>query len=215
MGVEMNNIEKNGYCVIDNFCHFELTLFARSFGEIRSDPRSPELIREIRPQEFDNAKPNTLSSRYGLSSFPFHTDAAHWEEPARFLMFYCVNPGEGNRPTYLQDSREWQLDEHELDLASRALWAISSRNPKLSTMARIVDENLHIKYDADCMRPMSKLTRELHDLIKKKISTSNRVYVNWNAGDLLVIDNARMLHSRGQSLVADPSRLHMRILVGS
>src|SRR5258708_33000235 len=104
-------------------------------GPIRVDRRSPEPVRDIRPQPVHSAKQNTLSSRYGTDAFPFHTDTAHWDQPARYLVLYCVNPGEGNRATLLQDSRVWQHDDAQKDRACRALWKNGHVRPRLCMLA--------------------------------------------------------------------------------
>src|SRR5690242_15684363 len=67
------------------------------------ETRSPEVLRTIRPQPVCAAPANTLSSRYGMGTFPFHTDTVYWRTPARFIPFHCVNTGSGGRPTLLLD----------------------------------------------------------------------------------------------------------------
>ena len=41
----------------------------------------------------------SLTTKYGLGEFPFHTDVAYWTTPAKYLALYCIDPGRGKRKT--------------------------------------------------------------------------------------------------------------------
>lgn len=135
MTFNINELGRTGYSFTRGVYQGDLINIVQHLGPIEVDPRSPEPIRNICPQPVCSAKPNTLSSRYGIEAFPFHTDAAHWQYPARYLVLYCVDPGEGKRPTILQDSFSWQLNDNETDLACRDLWATGHFRPRLCTLA--------------------------------------------------------------------------------
>lgn len=135
MSIDVIGLERNGYSFTHGVCQTGLIDTVQKLGPIRVDQRSPDPVRDIRPQPISLAKTNTLSSRYGTEAFPFHTDTAHWDQPARFLALYCVNPGAGKRPTLLQDSYGWRFDEHAEDLACRALWKTGHVQPRLCTVA--------------------------------------------------------------------------------
>lgn len=102
-------IRDQGYVFVPDTKLTEATAIARSLGEITTDRRSPDPYRAISPQTLEVAKANTLSRRYGMESFPFHTDVAHWNQPADFVFLYCESPGSGNRPTELIDTRQWHI----------------------------------------------------------------------------------------------------------
>ena len=214
MALDFNTLKKDGFCIVRGIRESDLLSIVQPLGQIRMDPRSPEPIRDIQPQGAGIAKPNTLSSRYGVGSFPFHTDAAHWERPARYLLLYCVSPGEGIRPTLLQDSNTWQLNCDEMDLACRALWAVGNRHARLSHVAVRSGDQLSIRYDMDCMRPMTAEARELQALLASRIQATAQKRIDWQAASLLAIDNHRMLHARGEAQRPDASRILKRILVG-
>jgi L-asparagine oxygenase len=214
MALDINELENAGYSFTHGVNQKDLIEIVQQLGSISVDRRSPELVREIRPQPAHSAKQNTLSSRYGTSAFPFHTDTAHWDQPARYLALYCVDPGEGKRPTLLQDSRAWQLNDAEKELACRALWATGHVRPRLCMLAEHIGNCLGIRYDKDCMRPITAEARELDALIEFRINGAAPKQIDWFFGDLLVIDNRRMLHSRGKSSRMDTNRLLKRILIG-
>lgn len=212
--LDTGELENAGYLFAHGVHQTDLIDIAQRLAPIRVDRRSPELVRDIRPQPIDSAKQNTLSSRYGIDAFPFHTDTAHWDQPARYLVLYCVDPGEGKRPTLLQDSRDWQLDSAEAELACRALWKTGHVRPRLCMLAERKGDYLAIRFDRDCMRPMSAEARELENLIARRIDRTVHKQIDWEPRSLLIIDNQRMVHARGKSNQADTSRVLKRILAG-
>lgn len=214
MALDFKALKSEGFCIAHGIPETGLLDIAQPLGRIRVDPRSPVPVRDIQPQHVGIAKPNTLSSRYGTGRFPFHTDAAHWERPARYLLLYCVSPGDGMRPTFLQDSGAWQLKGDEKDLACRALWAVGHRRAWLSHVAMRAGDRLSVRYDMDCMRPMTAESRELKAILESRIHATAQERIDWQAGDLLVIDNHRMVHARGDALRPDANRVLKRILLG-
>lgn len=214
MAFDRSCLKRDGFAIARDVKETDLLGIIQELGPIEVDQRSPQLIRDIRPQQTSVAKPNTLSSRYGVRSFPFHTDTAHWDSPARYLLLYCVSPGQGARPTLLQDSLAWQLSEEEKDLACRALWAVGHRRVRLSHVATRSGDQLSVRYDMDCMRPMTKEAIELKAILESRINASAQRRIDWQIGNLLVIDNHRMIHARGEAQRLDPDRLLKRILLG-
>jgi L-asparagine oxygenase len=214
MLLDAHGLERNGYLFMPGVRETDLSHTIRQLGPLRVDPRSPEPVRDIRPQPLQFAKENTLSSRYGTDGFPFHTDTAHWDRPARYLALYCVDPGEGKRAILLQDSRVWRLDEVEKDLACRALWKAGHLRPRLCMLAEGAGGELTIRYDMDCMRPMTKEARELKALVEARISCSAQLRIEWQPECLLIIDNRRMMHARGKSSQPDKRRVLKRMLIG-
>ena len=95
---------RDGYWVTHDVNPDALLDLACQLGSPQPDPRDHLLVKDIHPQPKERANPNTLSSRYGLGAFPFHTEAAYLSAPPRFLLLYCVHPGDGARPTLLLDA---------------------------------------------------------------------------------------------------------------
>jgi alpha-ketoglutarate-dependent taurine dioxygenase len=73
---------------------------------------------------------------------------------------------------------------------------------------------LAIRYDMDCMRPMTREARELEALIGARINRSAQTQIDWQPESLLIIDNWRMVHARGKSNSADIRRVLKRMLIG-
>src|SRR5260370_25819513 len=150
----INQVDESGYCVLSNISEEGFQQFVLSSGNVQVDLRSPDLIRDIRPQSTFRAMPNTLSSRYGLQCFPFHTDVAHWEHPARYLLLYCERPGSGLRPTHLQDSYRWMLEPDEKQAMLRDVWKCGHAHPRLCTLATMNAQQFALRFDQACMSPL-------------------------------------------------------------
>jgi len=207
-------LKGEGYLLLRSIDEKALWDVAASLGPIKTDPRHPQEIRFIRPQAISVAEPNTLSSRYGMNSFPFHTDAAHWQLPPTYVLLYCVEIGSGNRPTYLIDSRSWGLTKSELSALSSAVWRTGHAKPFLCTVTCPSDDGFTIRYDPGCMSPRSISGVKAAELIATKLSNAEYVTIEWQRGDLLVIHNQRLLHARGPAERADPDRVIARLLIG-
>jgi hypothetical protein len=186
---------------------------ANSLGVPVGDARNPEPLRLIRPQPLDKAKTNTLSSRYGLGAFPFHTDAAYWPIPPRFILFYCVNPGSGDRPTLLVDPQEWLLSDPIRLALCNEVWRVTTRRPFLCTVGTQGDNGLSVRFDEACMVPVTSGAQDVRETVRASLGSSSKTKIQWNEGDLLIVDNLRLLHARGEAAHADEDRVLARILI--
>lgn len=210
----LNTLRDRGYVATAEINLDDAVSASRELGEVTVDRRSPDLVRRISPQSVASAKQNTLSSRYGIGRFPFHTDAAHWEHPPEFVCLYCENPGGGSRPTELIDTSIWII-EHELRISLMSdVWKTGHYRPRLCTVSDERDGPIRIRYDTGCMEPRGTQSSSTQIEIEHLISMSSRITIGWTSRLLLVINNSRMLHARGSSTRPDPERVLIRILVG-
>ena len=190
-----------------------LLALAEALGRVAVDRRDPRPVRSVSPREAGDARPNTLSSRHGLGTFPFHTDTAYWREPATLLMLYCVDPGAGGRETVVSDTRTWRLTRDERTHLARSLWRVDTgRRAFLEPLAVESSGTLRIRFDRACMQPVGSESATAGDLVGER-AVANAVPIRWAAGDLLVLDNRIALHARTAAACADLDRTLKRILV--
>lgn len=212
--VARKTLDQNGYVLVPNVQPIDLSSMCESLGSITVDRRNPQPFRHISPQQKESARKNTLSSRYGVGSFPFHTDAAHWRQPPNYLVLFCSEPGSGGRETHLIDTRMWELDD-ELRLSMRSsIWRIGHREQWLGTLAAENDGELSVRYDTDCMSPAGPKAERLKIYIQSLIDCSVPIRIFWKENSLLVIKNSRMLHARAAALAVDSNRILIRVLIG-
>lgn len=194
----------------------EFLPFAKLFGRPSGDTRDSNLVKQLLPQTPSEARPNTLSSRYGTGAFPFHTETAYWKTPARYVALYCSDPGAGKRPTVLVDSRSWELDRRSRLLLCNEVWkVVSGRTRFLCNVLRNGDKMFAVRFDRECMRPAVSTKANAISLLDTLIAHATPIEIKWNKGDLLLFDNHRFLHSRGTSTVNDPDRRLLRILLAT
>lgn len=203
-----------GYYLKEGLASDELANFVAPLGPFLKDPRDEDDVRDISPQSIKVARPNTLSYRHGDGIFPFHTEAAHWIEPPSFLVLYCLQPGQGGRPTHVQDFGSWDLTEEGKSAVLREVWKFGHLTPRLGTMGCAARNHLTIRYDEACMVPMTRGAEALKESIAEKICEAPKVDIYWKEGMLLILDNRRLLHSRGAAIRPDPDRVIRRILIG-
>ena len=206
-------IANQGYCLVEGTTETDMWAIASDLGVPRYETRDKQVVKLIRPHSKGLSEPNTLSSRYGTGTFPFHTDAAYWHTPPRFLLLRCLDPGEGNRCTLLSDPRAW-LSKCSWETLVGAICTVAGNRSFLATIAAINSETSHsIRYDLACMKPTSRHSSEALALIETQAAKAPVTTVRWRHEALLIVDNHRLFHARGASSVADPNRLHQKLLV--
>ncbi len=207
------DLDLRGFHYQANFALGECLVLARALGVPKGERRNPAILRFIRPQPIEKATPNTLSSRYGMGAFPFHTDAAYWRRPPRFVLFRCVNPGAADRPTLLINPRDSAFTEHDRRALCNEVWRMQTKTPFLCTAGFWSHNALALRFDEACMTPITRGAVRLRDMMREVMQQSPVTIVRWRAGDLLVVDNFRLLHARGEAKVPDDDRMLARVLI--
>ena len=214
LAVVKNACDFDGYYHGRKWTSTAFSNLAVNIGPPRAEARDQQLVRKISPQDSAVAPHNTLSSRYGAGSFPPHTDTAYWRQPARYVLFRCVNAGKARRVTRIFYTRDWQLSRADESLLCRAVWKVKAVRPFLASFAQRKDDQLLFRFDLDCMVPMSNDAQAALDLFRSCLVASRQITIDWSEGDVLVIDNWRCIHARGMAIVRDEDRVLERILVG-
>lgn len=186
---------------------------ARHLGQPTGDFGDSGVVRAIAPQRSRDARPNTLSQRYGLGAFPFHTETAYWWRPARYVLLYCVSPGSSGRPTLLVNSHEWRLGTVERRRAANAVFRVKSRRVFLATVGTETADGLSWRFDQACMTPVTSDAYGVTATTRALIRESKPVVITWSPGTVLVVDNYRCLHARGVASIPDTDRILLRVLV--
>ncbi|MBT1705273.1 TauD/TfdA family dioxygenase [Chryseosolibacter indicus] len=154
----------------------------------------------------------SLTSKYGMGEFPFHTDVAYWPMPAKYLAFYCLNPGQGGRVTRIINL-ESKLDEFAKVIGQKSdLFVIKKRAKPFYT--KLINGSKHdrwIRWDQEIMSPV--IEPKISSRINEYISQQEAFNIHWKPDMLVIIDNRRMLHARGNSDVIDSDRILKRIFI--
>lgn len=144
------------------------------------------------------AAPNTYSGIFGLSRFPFHTDLAHWGVPPRYLVLRCVR-GYADVPTQLIDGAAIVADLGPVQM-SRAL--VTPRRPRsgridILRLSQREGSNNMLRWDEVFLKPASQVGQKVFEQVRlciEELPPTSIALVD--RGDVAIIDNWRMLHSR-------------------
>lgn len=163
-------------------------------------PRRHATIQTLRARTELESTPNTYSGQYGLNEFPLHTDLAHWPLPPRYFLLRCV-VGAECVPTQLVDSAFLVARVGAVSLA-RGLMVprrpIEGRVPMLALRQRVENGEWLFRWDYTFIRPASDAGASAAARLTAALAEAPRHLVTLQTpGDILIVDNWRMLHGRG------------------
>lgn len=172
-------------------------------------------VHSLTPASAEQRAPNSYSGIYGLRAFPLHTDLAHHRLPPRYLMLRCSVPDEAVR-TPLVDSVDI-IATVGASLLSRSV--VQPRRPRagIRPLLRLFDPALRLfRWDIEFIRPSSNAGTEAVVAVRDALGHQGRVEIRLDhPGDMLVIDNWRMLHGRTEVLPTGCGRRIERAYLGS
>lgn len=173
--------------------------------------RAGSLEEVIRPLPTEHAHPRSASARFGLSALPFHTELSHRPKPCRYVLLGCIDPGSPAAATMLIDWRTLRFSQEELALLEEAPVLVrSGRRSFYSTI--LAAGGAFLRYDPCCLEAMDDRGRRAMQLIHDRVAASPFEAHHWRQGDILIIDNWRVLHGRSPSDPGSGRRL-ARILI--
>lgn len=174
--------------------------------------RKRAIVERLTPRDHGTAYTSSLSAHYGLGAFPLHVDGSHWAVPARYIVLACVDAGEENTPTLLCDRTSIRLSADQERLTRSALFHIQNGRRSFYAGIRSSDDR-YIRYDPGCMRPVSPEASDALEIFSARMVQDNVMSFPWRSGEILIIDNWRMLHGRGSAASAGFSRVLLRCTV--
>ena len=173
--------------------------------------RAGALEEVIQPQASDDAHPRSLSAQYGLNALPFHVELSHRPRPCRYLLLGCIDPGSPSAVTMLLDWRTLGFSPEELHLLEGA--PILVRTGRRSFYSTILSpDRAFLRYDPGCLEAVDERGRTALRLLEQRLAAGSPETHEWRRGDILIIDNWRVLHGRGPSDHGSGRRL-ARILI--
>ena len=166
----------------------------------------------LSPIEAGQARARSLSRTHSLGEFPLHFDTAHWTTPCRYIILACISSGRGERATLLLDARRIELNARQLSLLeSTPLRVTNGRSSFFSTV--LSRGRSFVRFDPGCMTPATPDGHEALDVLARSHWEGQVEQFRWEARAVLVIDNWRVLHGRGDAKAEDPDRKLMRITI--
>jgi hypothetical protein len=173
--------------------------------------RNRALEEVVEPQESSGAHPRSLSAQYGLNTLPFHVELSHRPRPCRYLLLGCIDPGSPSAITRLLDWRKlvFSPDEFQL-LESAPVLVRTGRRSFYSTV--LSTDHAFLRYDPACLEAVDERGHTALKLVERRLALGSPETHEWCRGDIIIIDNWRVLHGRDPS-EPDSGRRLARILI--
>ena len=159
--------------------------------------------------------PGDWSHRFGSGPFPWHTDAAYYPAPPRFVLLRLHEATGRVRPTLLWNlARAIRPRERQILLDGR--WRVRSPGARFfSSVLQAVELSsaLRVRYDPVCMTPYLTQGRTAATQLERLLADAESVSIDWREHRGLVIDNWRVLHCRPPPTIGEGRRVLKRVLV--
>lgn len=164
----------------------------------------------LRVQDRESARPRSLSGQHGYGAFPWHTDAATQPRPPRLMFMRSL--GRPRTPTLLLDARAVIWDDDLRRQLSSGSWLI--RGAIGSFHVPVIDSRALIRFNPDVMSPASRGAHIAHAATLRMLAEARPLEHRWRPGEVLLVDNGRMLHSRPQVTAEDHGRRCLERILG-
>jgi hypothetical protein len=209
-------LRQSGWAAIDGAkTTSDMMDVARAIGRPLRAPTG-ELVRRLMPIDAHLARANSLSSRFGRGSFPFHTDTAFWPIPSRYLVMRVI--GDQRRATTLLDFEDvlGKLSSRARNDVQRSVWRARRDGCAMYCSMSFAAGTLRgWRFDADVMEPANASAKRAHEDVAHVIRESNpTATISWETTTCVVIDNWRLLHARGSAPPKEKARILFRIYAG-
>ncbi|MGC5841706.1 TauD/TfdA family dioxygenase [Mesorhizobium abyssinicae] len=173
--------------------------------------RTKSVAEVLLPQERHNAHPRSLSARFGTGQLPFHAELSHRSKPCRYLVLGCVDPGTSISATLLIDWHRLGLTEQEVELLESAPVLVrTGRRSFYSTMLPRSHE--YLRFDPGCIQAVDARGNVALSILEERIGSAMPYRHDWRKGDILLIDNWRVLHGR-EATEMNTNRKLARVLI--
>lgn len=131
--------------------------------------------------------------------------------PCRFIAFGCLDPGVPSVATTILDRRALAFSAKERALLRNAVVLVRSGRRSFYASMMPADERF-LRFDTSCIEAIDARGRSAIEMVEDRLARSSPVHHHWHAGDVLVLDNWRVLHGRASAEGSIGRRLS-RILI--
>lgn len=162
-----------------------------------------KLVHEIAPVK---NLAHTISSN-GTVSFDFHTDGAYLTRTIRphILALMCLR-NTGNTPTKISrlgcilKNMEPKFIQELLSpsFLHHPPTSFEDNNIVKAPVLKCIDDKIEIAVSTHNVEPLTKKAKAALSQLRQ-IADEVRIEINWQPGDLLIFNNLRCLHARGQT----------------
>lgn len=169
----------------------ELLELAYSMGNPMASRRSGVLIDNLIPVEKSHAHPQSLSAKFGVTEFPYHTDGAYFLTPPRFIILRYIKGVKKPTPTNVCDLSA--MDYRMKETLQNSIWKVQAQSPFYSSI--LSHDGEYLRFDTCVMKPINR-RNDAHLTFSALVSNSPIQEIEWEMNKTVIINNWRCLHMR-------------------
>lgn len=194
----LERIKSDGWTEVENIkSDSDLLVIAQMLGTTIPHPNGQTIFHLV-PKNIGEGINGTFSNKYGLGSFPLHTDTAFWPNPVRYILLSSSSISTCQTTITTLTSLLHQLSTNDIKLAERAIFKVKTNNTQFYTSLFFKNRNVQaIKFDNSCMFPANNFAKSFIQLLTE---INIDVYkINWTGNKAVIIDNWKCLHGRSDA----------------
>jgi hypothetical protein len=169
----------------------DLLELAHSLGHPVPSRLNGPLIDNLIPLNKQDAHPQSLSAKFGVGGFPYHTDGAYFSIPPRFIVLRYIKGIEDPTPTTLCNLTD--INGADKQLLKDAIWKVRSIKSFYSTI--LAQDSSFYRFDNCVMQPLNK-ANDNSAFFSDIVSNLSTQTINWEINKTIVINNWKYLHNR-------------------
>lgn len=208
-----NELNKNGAALLA--CpnsEKELISIASRFGKVLPD-NNGKMVQVLKVRPKNTGITGSFSYVMGMGEFPWHTDTAFWDTPARYIILHSGDSS--SCPTNFIKFDELLPNKKRFQfLSSRAIFTINIPS-SIKAIPFIFRSNTlnGYRYDQHIMKPYNSEAYDLDSWIREQLEREKFNSIYWDGKFLALIDNWKVIHNRS-ACFDEPNRKLLRIYIG-
>lgn len=196
----LTDLERAGWCrfAASSECEAEITLAVDRAATLLGRPvagRAGATRERIVPRVRAEAHPRSQSAAHGLDALPLHAELSHRPVPCRYVILGCLDPGRSGSATTTLEWRTLGFTADEIALLKGAPLLIRNGRRSFYSTAVPRDERF-LRYDGECVEAVDTRGHVALETIQARLSSVTPTAHRLQRGEVLIIDNWRMLHGR-------------------
>jgi alpha-ketoglutarate-dependent taurine dioxygenase len=190
----------NGWSLLSPSDALDPVMILAGLGRVIPSQKDGIEYHDLQVYDRASAPRLSMSAFTGTDAQPMHTDAAYAPMPPRYIALQCIETGGSDCPTHLWVADHVRLLRERPPPLAAVNWVVRGGNYSsfYCSIITIHSEGVRVRFDPYCMSPTSGRTHTLDEAALLLETYTQRHTITWLTGSLLIVDNWRCLHARGQ-----------------
>lgn len=149
------------------------------------------LIQRLHQKTKELAKPNSLSSRYGLDKFPPHSDFVKYNTPPKLVLLSAPRCRQTETIIYDPSELFGVFPQRYLE---RCLFLLDTSKPRYVRLLTNSFGRYLFRYNRDIMKPLNNEAKVVSEWIDNNLPVAFKI--DWSYYRTAIIDNWGLWHAR-------------------